>query len=246
MTTLREHHIAVVTDNADPEQRGRVKVECGTLLAAGVELPDWVEPSFPYLASIDNNTTCAGWLFTPDVGVVVEIELITSHSGDQVPGMILSDSSSIRWRACLLTPGKDVLHDDFKVNYPNRRGIITSRGHGILFDDTDGSPLLRLYQAGDTTAQDHWVILDKDGITMDADDVVVRTTGMKVKNTSPTQYPVVYEGGAGSLAFTTLLKNALTEISAGLAGFGMPVLQTGVAISSLAAGTHTSGLLKVN
>lgn len=144
--TFREYHVGIVVDNADPEKRGRVKVECGTLLAAGVALPEWVEPTFPYLASASQNAVNAGWMFVPDVGVAVEIELSSGTTRDEVPGMVSFDAGAIKWRACLFAHGKDEIHSEFQDNYPNRRGIVTAAGHALVFDDTDGDPEVKLLQ----------------------------------------------------------------------------------------------------
>lgn len=240
-STTREYHTGIVTDNADPEKRGRLKIQCGTLLQQGVELPDWVDPVFPYLASGNGNTTVAGWMFVPDIGVVVEVELSSTSTLDEVPGMISFDAGNIRWRACIFAQGKDVVHPDFLENYPNRRGIITGAGHQLLFDDTDGSLLVQLLQKNATN--DNLYLMDKSGILVESSiGVLVHTTTMVVKDTSPVTYYVLMEG---TLGFSVKLAASLTEIAAGLAVFGIPTTQTAVLIAALSAGAFTSGVLKV-
>lgn len=142
----REIHYGIVSDNNDPEMRGRVRVRCGTLVPDDTEWPEWVEPLFPYLSSSDQNKTDGGFFFIPDIGVVVELELEVTSARDEVPGQSSIDAPDIRWRACVWAHGTDVLPDDFLANYPFRRGIKTSLGHMLLFDDTEDSPLVRLLQ----------------------------------------------------------------------------------------------------
>lgn len=144
--STRELHYGIVTDNADPEMRGRIKVKCGTLVPDDTDLPDWVEPSFPYLSSSDQNKTDGGFFFVPDIGVVVELETTGGSERDEVPGQASIDAPDVRWRACVWAHGTDELPSDFQTNYPLRRGIKTSLGHMLLFDDTEDSSLVRLLQ----------------------------------------------------------------------------------------------------
>jgi hypothetical protein len=144
--STRELHYGIVTDNVDPEMRGRVKVKCGTLVPDDTEWPDWIEPTFPYLSSSDQNKTDGGFFFVPDIGVVVELDVAASSERDEVPGQASIDAPDIKWRACVWAHGADELPSDFQTNYPNRRGIKTSLGHFLLFDDTEDTPLVRLLQ----------------------------------------------------------------------------------------------------
>lgn len=144
--THYEVHVGVVTDNVDPEQRGRIRVRCDTLAGTDTELPDFVDPVFPYLAG-DGQTTTAGWCFIPDVGVAVELEIATSSPRDETTGAISFDAPAIRWRACVFARGGDTVSPEFIQNYPNRRGIVTGAGHALIFDDTANDPEVKLSQA---------------------------------------------------------------------------------------------------
>lgn len=148
--TTREIHIGIVRDNADPEQRGRLMVECATLAADGALWPDWIEPVFSFLSSLDTETSNGGGLWIPDVGVAVELEIATASQRDESPGAVSVDAPDIRWRACVFARGKDVLGSEFVGdNYPNRRGWQTRSGHALIFDDTDGDPEVKLQQVNE-------------------------------------------------------------------------------------------------
>ena len=140
--TIRETHIGIVTNNEDDEQRGRIKVACATLMGVDtnldpLEYPDFIDPIFPYLASSDGEASDAGWFFIPDVGVLVELELTVSSPGDDTTAETSIDANAIRWRACIPAKGVDSVAEDFKTNYPNRRGWKTGRGHLFFMDDTE-------------------------------------------------------------------------------------------------------------
>jgi hypothetical protein len=159
--THTEIHIGIVTDNNDPEQRGRIRARVDTLAGSDTELPDYIEPVFPYLSGDGSNAT-GGWFFVPDIGVAVEIEITTTAPRDETVAAITLDAPAIRWRACAFAPGGDTISDEFRTNYPSRRGLVTGAGHGLIFDDTEDDPEIKLFQAnsdGSTTFLD----FDQDG-----------------------------------------------------------------------------------
>jgi hypothetical protein len=152
--TTKEIHYGLVVANDDEEKRGRLRVASGTLAGSDdqgdpIELPDWIEPVFPYLSSEDDQGATGGWFFVPDVGVTVELEINIQSPRDEAVGQISLDAADIRWRACIFAPAKDSLHEDFDTNYPNRRGIVTGRGHQLIFDDTEGDEEVRLLQVNE-------------------------------------------------------------------------------------------------
>lgn len=166
--THSEVHIGIVTDNNDPEQRGRIKARVDTLAGSDTELPDFIEPVFPYLSGDGQNTT-GGWFFVPDVGVAVEIEITTTAPRDETIAAITLDAPAIRWRACTFAPGADTISDEFKTNYPGRRGFVTGAGHGLIFDDTEDDPEIKLFQ---TNADGSTTFLD-----FDQDGSIIMSTG---------------------------------------------------------------------
>lgn len=157
-----EIHYGIVTDNVDEEQRGWLKVQCGTLAPTEGELPDWIEPLFPFLSSSDNEISDGGWLFIPDIGVVVELRMTVSSPNDERAGFSAIVAPNIRWSACSAARGSDVVPELFKTNYPDRRGITTGRGHVLLFDDTKGDEKLELSitHGGGT----NFLSMDPDGV----------------------------------------------------------------------------------
>lgn len=138
---MRSQYIAKVTDNNDPEKRGRLKVSCATLCGSDPdtgearEHPAWIEPQFSVMLTEDGTVTTSGFFALPNIGSTVVISINENHSTDRV----LSESSILspepRWECALLKAG-DELAQDFKKNYPLRLGLRSSTGHILLMDDT--------------------------------------------------------------------------------------------------------------
>lgn len=140
MSTYREKFIGIVTDNKDPEKRGRIKVKCAALCGAddsdeAVEYPAWIEPVFPIMFSDDGKKATAGWVFIPSPGVTVEMEMSVHDSFDRSPGQTSVTAPAPRWLGALVTRN-DKLPDDLTKNYPDRGGLQTAAGHQLIFDDT--------------------------------------------------------------------------------------------------------------
>jgi hypothetical protein len=149
MPTITERYEAVVTNNEDDEQRGRVKVHCAGLIPwpdgeDPVELPMWVEPIHDW-----------GWFYVPDVGEVIEIEVIVANDSEESFGQASLENLNPRWRGKrfiseseIEDEDKDgvprVVHSEFKTNYAKRRGFSTPWGHVIWIDDTEDSPQITL------------------------------------------------------------------------------------------------------
>lgn len=118
------HEGCIVRDNNDPQKRGRLIVECPTIVT-GESLGEWMEPSFYF---VDSQNSC-GSFFIPSVGSIVSVE-IESGSEAQANGLMP------KWR-CDVYP-TDTVPEEFQTNYPDRRGWKTRSGHVMYFDDTDG------------------------------------------------------------------------------------------------------------
>jgi len=120
----KETYEGYVTDNNDPEQRGRLSVMCQQIVAG--ETIEWVEPKFPFVDSEGR----AGWVFIPNVGSSVTVEVETGREAE------VNDLQP-KW-FCESYP-QDTFPEEFKTNYPQRRGFKTKEGHVFFFDDTDGA-----------------------------------------------------------------------------------------------------------
>lgn len=127
-----ETYPAKVTMNQDPEQRGRIKVACSGILGdEETELPMWVEP-----------VPAWGWFFVPDIGEMVEIEVVSGSTEDEQAGQASIDNPDVKWRGNRYYGNEEgeaptPVNDDFKINYGKRRGFATPAGHTFIFDDTD-------------------------------------------------------------------------------------------------------------
>lgn len=127
----KEIHIAVVSRNNDPEQLGRIRVKCRTLARADVELPYWVRPIVPFSGKGH------GWFHVPAPGDVVDVEVAVSDDTDETHGETFLLTPDMRYRAAEYDSNRPI-GEEFKTNYPHRRGIKTKAGHLLLFDDKSG------------------------------------------------------------------------------------------------------------
>lgn len=140
MSVIREVHAATVTNIDDPERRGRVKVVCAAMLGdEDQELPMWIPPVAPW-----------GWFLIPDLGEVIEIDVLSSTDDDEQFGQSSIDGLDPRYRSNRFwgnsqtdTP-RPVPEDFTSKNYGKRRGFVTPKGLTLLFDDTDGDERLSL------------------------------------------------------------------------------------------------------
>lgn len=128
---------AQVVDNQDPELRGRLKVRCAALLPDETELPEWLDPCFPYA----DNKAIAGWFAVPGPGTEVELELVTGSSDDAVAGLSTMVGGAYKWRAALY-PTTESVPQDFRTNYGKRLGLRTPEGQLLIFDDKLGELIL--------------------------------------------------------------------------------------------------------
>jgi hypothetical protein len=168
MTSIREKFTAEVSSTEDPERRGRIKVICGALLGNEDEaLPNWIEPIADW-----------GWFYVPNVGELVELEMVVADSDDRSPGAISIGQGDLRWRgrywgnsegaAPTAIPG-----DFTDTNYGKRRGFATPAGHVFMFDDTDGARKISITmkvqdasQEAGTSAEYSYFALDKGNVVL--------------------------------------------------------------------------------
>lgn len=163
-----DKHYGIVLDNKDHEaedlndglMRGRLKVQVDTLLVGDedgteAEFGLWADPAFPFTGNEGS-----GWFFVPPIGAEVELEYDTDELGS------LQD---LRWVAGIYSDENDI-PEQFKINYPERRGFRTPGGHMLMFDDTDGSHLMTL-----SSPAGQFVNFDSSG-----DILIANSTGMMI------------------------------------------------------------------
>lgn len=134
--TVWEKHEAEVVRVDDPERRGRVQVTCVALMADDTEpMPQWVEPAYQW-----------GWFLIPDIGEIIDIEVVAESEDDESPGQSSIDQLDPKWRGARYWgnseaeegQGKTTIPEDFTAtNYGKRRGFATPGGHVLLFDDSE-------------------------------------------------------------------------------------------------------------
>lgn len=127
---------AQVSRADDPEERGRIKVRCRGLLGQGVEMPDWLEPTFPFAGQ--------GWglFLLPAVGDYVEIEVTTGDSYDDVGGEAMLLNPEARWRSGLYRSKDDVPAEFRGKHYGKRTGLRGRGGQVLILDDDAASMIL--------------------------------------------------------------------------------------------------------
>jgi len=132
----REQSLGTVTNNEDPAKGGAVKVAIASM--GGEEFPEWVEPIHP-----------AGVFFHPEVGDTVHLDM---PEGDDLTEF----SEEVRY-AGKHTAEAEAYPDEFKENYPHRRGFKTKKGHVLILDDKTGDWLIKTYKG------EHEIKLEADG-----------------------------------------------------------------------------------
>lgn len=151
-----QSYSATVTNTDDPDRRGRLKVTCSALLGdESREFPGWVDPELPW-----------GWFLIPNVGQQVTLTIAGGSSSDIYSGQSTIASGKLRWSASIYTNADaedaNPVGDEFKVNYGQRRGFKTPRGHVFLFDDTKGKEQITMSWSGGTPTQPKSALMSMD------------------------------------------------------------------------------------
>ena len=138
---MKEWHIGIVTRNvvkasgktskeqtakvSSKELSGAVYFKAETLYDGEYPIP--AIPSFGYVSS-----NSSGDFYVPAVGDTLRILIDVSL-----------DLPSPTYTACLYTLD-NIIHRDFRKNYPERSGRVTRGGHKFIFDDSVGEKLIKL------------------------------------------------------------------------------------------------------
>lgn len=140
-----------VTDNADPEDRGRVKlVAPGAALAQAPNI--WVAPA-SFLGSGRNR----GWFWPPEVGDAVWVAFSqgqTRYPLCYLPGFYGQASNEPEVPTELRADSNHV---------PRKRGVVTRRGHRFIFNETPNEDAIELVWHKPASDSDRTATPSRDG-----------------------------------------------------------------------------------
>lgn len=125
---------AKVESNEDPSKSGKIKVSMADM--DGQEYSEWIEPIFP-----------ADWIAIPEPGDSVEVVMPEDNQD------LIEFPDEVRYRGQILTDSEPV-PDEFKENYPYRKGLKTTAGHIIICDDKAGTVSVTNGKSGDIIEMD--------------------------------------------------------------------------------------------
>lgn len=114
----------LVSDNADPDNRGRIKVRVPSVL--GTAVSGWAEACLPYGGLKD-----VGFFSVPPVDAQVWVEFEEGNVSRPI------------WTGTVWQVSSDV-PEDAGASAPDVRVLKTRSGHMLLFDDTDDAEVLRV------------------------------------------------------------------------------------------------------
>lgn len=140
---MGRYYTAIVTDNADPDELGRLRVICPELYGDGeTELPAWIPPRVGPGAG-----PASGWWWIPPVDAVVYLE--------RTPAGDLRWSGS-GWGQVNTVP------EFLAGNYPRRAGFTSPEGASSLALDEDVGLLVLVPDAANPDGPANYLALDGD------------------------------------------------------------------------------------
>ncbi len=167
-------YAALVVDNADPEDRGRLRLRVPSVLGDEVT-SGWAEPCAPYGGSAD-----LGFFFIPEVDAGVWVEFAEGNL--DYPVWVGTYWAKSGGESEVPKPNAvDGAEEGSVQNPPTRKIIKTLKGHTIQLEDADGDEMLMLLEATNGNV----VVLNKDGIKItDAKQNIVTMddNGIKVED----------------------------------------------------------------
>ncbi len=148
-------HRAVVVDNADPENLGRLKLQIPTVLHEDV-VSGWAMPCVPYGGAPDQ-----GFFMLPEVGASVWVEFEAGHL--EYPIWVGTFWGKPGGDAEPPKPNDPDGAEQGSVQSPPTRKIIkTLKGHTIQLEDADGDEMILIVEAKNKNV----VCLNADGIKL--------------------------------------------------------------------------------
>jgi len=122
---------AIVVDNNDPDQRGRILFKCPSVFGKDYVSPVWADPSDFKLAGEGH-----GEFFPPYIGQWVEM---CFEYGDTKNPIYHGGFFGLK-----------ELPADFAADYPNVRGWVFQSGNKILIGETDGKEFINIIHKSGT------------------------------------------------------------------------------------------------
>jgi hypothetical protein len=148
-------HRGFVTDNADPQNQGRLRVSVPSIFGPDV-VTGWALPCAAHGGADDQ-----GLFFVPEVGAGVWVEF---EAGDlEYPIWVGTFWAKPGGKSEIPKPNNpDGTKQDEAQNPPTRKIIKTLKGHTIQLEDKDGEEMLLVVEA----KNNHVVRMDKDGVKL--------------------------------------------------------------------------------
>jgi uncharacterized protein involved in type VI secretion and phage assembly len=147
---------AFVVDNADPENRGRLKLRIPSVLGAGV-VSGWALPCAPYGGDAEQ-----GFFFVPEVDAAVWAEFEAGDLDYPIWVGTFWCKPGGTSEVPLGNKPADGSEESSVPSPPTRKLIKTLKGHSLQFEDADGDEMVLLLEA----ANGNLVVLNSNGITL--------------------------------------------------------------------------------
>jgi uncharacterized protein involved in type VI secretion and phage assembly len=225
---------AIVVDNQDPLQRGRVKASVPSVL--GGQTSDWALPCFPF-----GGGAGFGWFAVPPVGAQLWLEFEegdlqrpiwtgTFHQqGADVPAAAaLQDPTTYLLR----TPGGSALelvdkagNEQLALRHPKKAQIVIDRDGSVTLTDAQGATLVLDANANSVTLKD-----------ANGNEAMLAASGVTLKDANGNRAEFTSSGI--TLSGAKLVLDAPSVMLGGMGG--EPVLKGNTFLSAFMAHTHPS------